>query len=41
MDLRKQFNKETGQQADEGEKYNDLYIEWLEDRLQHKLQNKE
>jgi hypothetical protein len=34
MDLKKEFHKETGKQADDGYRYNDYYVEWLEERLE-------
>ena len=34
MDLNEEFHKETGMQADDGERYNDYYVEWLESKLE-------
>lgn len=37
MDLNAEFHKETGRQADDGYRYNDYYVEWLEERCEKKL----
>ena len=34
MDLNEEFHKETGMQADDGYRYNDYYVEWLESKLE-------
>ena len=34
MDLNAEFHKETGMQADDGYRYNDYYVEWLESKLE-------
>jgi len=34
MDLKAEFYEKTGMQADEGERYNDYYVEWLEEKLE-------
>ena len=34
MDLNEEFHKETGMQADDGYRYNDYYVEWLENKLE-------
>ena len=34
MDLNAEFYKETGKQADDGYRYTDYYVEWLESKLE-------
>jgi hypothetical protein len=34
MDLNEEFHKETGMQADDGYRYTDYYVEWLESKLE-------
>jgi hypothetical protein len=41
MDLEAEFHKETGRQADDGYRYNDYYVEWLEERLEREIMKNE